>query len=339
MSGVSMSSAHAMRQLIVGGRISQLIGLSVRLGIPDLLKKGAKSVDEIATATHSHSQALYRALRLLASEGVFAEVSERVFGLTPLSETLLSDAPVSLHASALFEVSDIGRLTWANVSHSVKTGQSAFTHAFGAPMFEYLKQHPDAAAVFDAFMAEMTAAAAASIIEAYEFSGLGRVCDVGGGHGVFLASILAARPEMRGILFDLPHVTAGSAATLYRAGVSDRCATVTGSFFDSVPIGADAYILKSVLHDWSDEQCLRILKNCNSSMPPDARLLVIELDLPPGNQPHFGKYVDMNIMLQTEGGYQRSEEQHRVLFAASGFRLSRVVPTTSALSVTEARKM
>jgi hypothetical protein len=206
-------------------------------------------------------------------------------------------------------------------------------------MFEYLKQHPDAAAVFDAFMAEMTAAAAASIIEAYEFSGLGRVCDVGGGHGVFLASILAARPEMRGILFDLPHVTAGSAATLYRAGVSDRCATVTGSFFDSVPIGADAYILKSVLHDWSDEQCLRILKNCNSSMPPDARLLVIELDLPPGNQPHFGKYVDMNIMLQTEGGYQRSEEQHRVLFAASGFRLSRVVPTTSALSVTEARKM
>jgi hypothetical protein len=338
MNAVSLSSAHAMRRLIVGGRISQLIGLSVQLGIPDLLNNGARSVEDLARATNSHSQSLYRALRLLASEGVFVEESERMFRLTPLSETLLSDAPVSLRVSALFEVSEMGRQTWGNVSHSVKTGQSAFTHVFGAPMFEYFKGHPDAAALFDAFMAEMTVAAASLIIEAYDFSGIATVVDVGGGNGAFLASILAAHPKMRGILFDLTHVTSGAPAPLHRAGIGDRCATIAGSFFDTVPAGADAYILKSVLHDWSDEECLRILKNCNSAMPPEARLLVIELDLPPGNQPHFGKYVDMNVMLQTEGGYQRSEEDHRSLFAESGFRLTRVVPTTSAFSVTEARK-
>jgi O-methyltransferase domain len=338
MSATSMSSAYAMRRLIDGGRVSQLIGLCVQLGIPDLLKNGAKSAEDLARATNSHSQALYRALRLLASEGVFVEESERKFRLTPLSETLLSDAPVSLRVSALFEVSDISQLTWANVAHSVKTGQPAFTHVFGAPMFEYLKQHSDAAALFDAFMAEMTAAAAKSIAEAYDFAGIATVVDVGGGHGAFLASILAARPDMHGIVFDLPHVISGASATLHRAGVADRCETIAGSFFDAVPIGADAYVLKSVLHDWSDEQCLKILKNCHGAMPPDGRLLVIELDLPPGNQQHFGKYVDMNIMLQTEGGYQRSEVEHRSLFAASGFRLSRVVPSSSGFSVTEARK-
>src|SRR5260370_17782833 len=210
MSVTSISSAHAMRQLIVGGRISQLIGLSVQLGNADLLKDGAKSVEDRARGTNSHSQALYRALRLLASEGVYVEESQRKFRLTPLSETLLSNAPVSLRVSALFEVSDIGRLTWANVSHSVKTGQSAFTHVFGAPMFEYLKQHSDAAALFDAFMAEMTATAAMSIIEAYDFSGIATVVDVGGGPGALLASILSAPPQMPGILFDLPHVSSNA---------------------------------------------------------------------------------------------------------------------------------
>jgi O-methyltransferase domain len=143
---------------------------------------------------------------------------------------------------------------------------------------------------------------------------------------------------MNGTLFDLPHVISGAAATLQRAGVADRCEAIAGSFFDAVPAGADAYVLKSVLHDWGDEQCLRILNNCHRAMPLEARLLVIELDLPPGNQPHFGKYVDVNIMLQMEGGYQRSKEEHQLLFAASGFRLSHVIPTSSAFSVTEAGK-
>jgi hypothetical protein len=275
MSATSISSADALRRLIVGGRISQLIGLSVQLGIPDLLKNGTRTIDDLARATESHPQALYRALRLLASEGVFVEESERKFGLTPLSETLLTDAPVSLRVSALFEVSDIGRLTWANVSHSVKTGQPAFTHVFGAPIFEYLERHPDAAALFDAFMSEMTAAAAKSIVESYDFSEIATMVDVGGGHGTFLASILAARPEMRGTIFDLPHVISGAPATLRRAGVADRCETIAGSFFDTVPADADTYILKSVLHDWSDEQCLKILKNCHGAMRPDGRLLVI----------------------------------------------------------------
>jgi hypothetical protein len=266
------------------------------------------------------------------------EESERTFRLTPISETLSSDATASLRASALFEISDLGRLTWANVSHSVKTGKSAFTHVFGAPLFEYLKEHPGAAGVFDAFMAEMTAAAAITIAETYDFSEIATIVDVGGGHGAFLASILATRPQMRGTIFDLPHVISGAPATLHRAGVADRCETIAGSFFETIPGGADAYVLKSVLHDWSDEDCIKILKNCHGAMPAHGWLLVIELDLPPGNEPHFGKYVDMNILLQTEGGYQRSEEDHQSLFAASGFRLSRVVPTSSAFSVTEAKK-
>jgi hypothetical protein len=338
MSATSRSSFHAMRRLIVGGRISQLIGLSVQLGIPDLLKSGPRTIEDLAAASDSHPQALYRALRLLASEGILVEESERTFRLTPLSDALLNDATVSLRASALFEISDLCRLTWANVAHSVKTGQSAFTHVFGAPLFEYLKAHPEAAGVFDAFMAEMTAAAAKTIAETYDFSEIATIVDVGGGHGAFLASILATRPQMRGTIFDLPQVISGAPATLHRAGVADRCETIAGSFFDTVPAGADAYVLKSVLHDWNDEECGKILKNCHGAMPAHGRLLVIELDLPPGNDPHFGKYVDMNIMLQTEGGYQRSEEDHNSLFAASGFGLSRVFPTSSGFSVTEARK-
>ncbi len=332
----TISSASAMRRMIVGDRLTQLIGVAAQLGIADLLKHGMKNIEDLARATGTHAPALYRAMRLLASEGSFAEEGDRNFRLTPLAETLQSDVPGSLRVSAIFEVSEINWLPWAHVLHSVKTGGAAFEHALGATIFDYLQSHPDAAALFDAFMVEMTTAVARSITEAYDFSGIGTLVDVGGGHGAFLASVLAAQPDMRGTLVDLPHVVSGALPTLRRAGVDGRCEIIAANFFETVPVGRDAYVLKSVLHDWSDEHCMRILANCRFAMPDDSRLLVIELDLRSGNQPDYAKYIDLNMLVQTEGGYQRTEEEHRSLFAASGFRLSRVVPKSSGFSVWEA---
>ncbi len=326
------SSAADLRRLIIGYRISQALNVAAVLGIADLLADGPKSVEDLAQATDSHALSLYRVLRLLASEGVFAEEAERRFRSTPLAEPLCRAAPISLKSRAEFDGDAANWRAWGNLLHSVRSGETALDHTFDVSLFEYLEQNVETSGRFNDMMVRQTQGWARDVIEAYDFDGVGTLVDVGGGHGAMLAAILTAHPHMNGILFDLPHVVEGAAPRLEAAGVAGRCEVLGGSFFDSLPEGGDAYLLKHVLHDWDDARCKQILANCRRTMAQDARLLVLEVLLAPGNEPDYGKALDVNMLVLT-GGRERGEAEYRALFEASGFTLARVVRTRGELSL------
>jgi hypothetical protein len=336
LSGPATSRPEVLRRMVLGYRVSRAIHVAAVLGIADLLADGPWGVDDLAAETGTHGPSLYRLLRLLASEGIFTEVAPRRFGLTPLAELLRADVPGSQHALAVWDGTACVWDAWGNVLHALRTGQSAFEHTFGQPHFAYLAEHPDKAAAFDAYMVEQTSRASRAILDAYDFSGLSTIVDVGGGRGALLAAILSAYPAANGILFDQPAVVAEASALLAQAGVADRCQVVGGDFFVAVPDGGDVYLLRLVLHDWDDERCVAILRTCRRAMAPEARLLVVEPLLPPGDEPSYGKYQDIQMLVMLPGGRERTEDEHRALLDAAGFRLTRVVPIASELSVVEA---
>ncbi len=330
------SAATDLRRMIVGYRLSQALHVAAKLGIADLLAEGPRRAEDLAEVTGSHPSSLYRVLRLLASEGVFEEREEGRFTLTPLAEPLRNDAPDSLRARAVFDVEEWNWHPWGNLLHSTKTGGSAFDHTYGVAVFDYLKETPEAATSFDSLMAAQTRPWALSVADTYDFADIGTLVDVGGGYGALIAAILTAYPHLKGVLVDLPHVVAGVQPKLEEAGLAGRCETVAGDFFQSVPDGGDAYMLKHVLHDWDDDRCVSILNNCRRAISDEGRVLVIEILIAPGNEPDYGKYLDLNMLVLTKGR-ERTEEQYRTLFEAAGFGLSRVVPTGSELSIIEGR--
>lgn len=328
------ASALSLRRLILGYRISQALAVAAKLGIADALADGPRNVHDLARRTGADPGALYRVLRLLAGEGVFAESTGQIFELTPLAQPLRQDAAGSLRARAIFDGAAACWSPWGNLLHSVMTGEPSFERTFGMSIFEHLRSDPDVAAAFDAVMSEQSGPEAQAVAAAYEFAGRPSIVDVGGGQGVLLSTILQAHPEARGVLFDQPRVVAGAAPRLQGAGVVERCETVGGSFFEAVPEGGDAYLLKHVLQDWDDARCITILRNCGRAMSTDARLLVIEALVAPGNTPDYGRFLDVN-MLVLSGGRERTEEEYRGLFDAAGLQLSRVVPTPSHLHLIE----
>ena len=329
------SSALALRRLIVGYRLSQSIYVAAKLGIADLLKDGPKSVDDLAEATGAQAASLYRVLRLLASEGVFAELAQNHFELTPLAVGLQIDAANSFRARAIFDAEECNWGAWGNLLHSVTTGESAFEYTFEeGEIFDYLKQNPAAASSFDNLMVEQTTSWSPAIVDAYDFSGVRKVADIGGGYGALLATILAAHPAMQGILFDLPHVIAGSSPTLEAAGVMERCQVVSGDFFETAPKSGERYILKHILHDWDEDRCWMILRNCRQVMPAHGRLLIIEILISSANETDYGKFLDVNMLVLLRGR-ERTEAEYRAQLAATGFALSRVISTQSELSILE----
>ena len=330
------SAAVDLRRMIVGYRLSQALHVAAKLGIADLLAEGPRRAEDLAGVTGSHPSSLFRVLRLLASEGVFEELEEGQFTLTPLAEPLRSDAPDSLRARAIFDGEEWNWHPWGNLLHSTKTGGSAFDHTYGVAVFDYLKETPEAATSFDSLMAAQTRPWALSVADAYDFADIGTLVDVGGGYGVLLAAILTAHPHLKGVLVELPHVVAGARPKLEEAGLAGRCEAVAGDFFQSIPDGGDAYILKHVLHDWDDDRCVSILDNCRRAISNEDRLLVVEILIAPGNEPDYGKYLDLNMLVLTKGR-ERTEEQYRTLFEAAAFTLSRVVATRSELSIIEGR--
>ena len=330
------SAAADLRRMIVGYRLSQALHVAAKLGIADLLAEGPRRAEDLAGVTGSHPSSLYRVLRLLASEGVFEELEEGQFTLTPLAEPLRGDAPDSLRARAIFDGEEWNWHPWGNLLHSTKTGGSAFDHTYGVAVFDYLKETPEAATSFDSLMAAQTRPWAISVADAFDFADIGTLVDVGGGYGTLLAAILTAHPHLKGVLVDLPHVVAGARPKLEEAGLAGRCETVAGDFFQSVPEGGDAYMLKHVLHDWDHDRCVSILGNCRRAIANEGRLLVVEILITPGNEPDYGKYLDLNMLVLTKGR-ERTEEQYRTLFEAAGFTLSRVVATHSELSIIEGR--
>jgi hypothetical protein len=309
--------------------------VAAQLGIADLLREGPRSVQELAGATDTDAETLYRLLRALASVGVFDEDSERRFGLTGMGEYLRCDHPLTVNPFAQMFGADYEWRAWGELLHSVRTGENAAQHALGMDVWEYRRRHPDDGAIFDAAMRTSSSADSAGLLAAYDFSRHSMVADIAGGTGALLAAILTASPGTRGILFDQPHVVANAGSVLEQAGVADRVQVVPGSFFESVPSEADAYILRRILHDWMDPEAAAILTCIRRSMGPDARLLIIDAVVGPPNADPLTKFLDL-MMLVSAGGRERTEDEWRRLFAATGFGFEGATPATPSSHIIEA---
>lgn len=317
-----------------GANLAMIIHAAAKFGLADHLASGPKTAEELAGPTRTHAPSLYRVLRTLASLGVFTEDAQRRFHLTPLGEALKAGAPGAARATILTLA---GRTFWqgmGNFTYSVETGKSGFEKFLGMPVFDYLAQHPEEASLFNETMIGVHGDEPPAVAEAYDFSTIRVLMDVGGGSGNLLTTILGRHAGVRGILFDLPHVVEDAKPIIQARGLSDRIETRGGSFFEPIPSGADAVMLSHIIHDWSEEQCVAILKNVRSAMPKDGKLLLVEMVLPHGDAFHPGKMLDM-IMLVGPGGQERTEEEYRELYEKAGFRLTRVVPTKSPASVIE----
>jgi len=323
-----------LHQLLGGHRVSQAIYVIARLGIADLLADGPQDGDALARATGTHAAALCRVLRLLAGVGLFEEVGPRRFGLTVLGSGLRTDVPGSRRPWALMLLDATEWQAWGALFHTVTTGETAFNHVHGVGKFEYLGQHPDAAATFQDAMTAGVAGAPTALTDSYNFSQFERVVDVGGGQGALLATVLKVCPTTRGVVFDRSEVVAGAAAVLAEAGVADRCEVVAGDFFAAVPPDGDAYILRQIIHDWGDPQAVQILQNCRSAIRAAGRLLVVERAIAADLRAALPVLqVDLQ-MLVSEGGRERTDAEYGALFAEAGFRLSAVVPLGDAAQFT-----
>lgn len=316
-----------LRRLLYGNRATHLIHAAAELALADLLAAGPQSSGELARRAGAHRDALHRALRGLTQLGVFAQLDDGRFALTPLGECLRSDHPRSLRDAARVWGHESHARPWADLLPTVATGEPAFRRLFGTDLFSYLARDPRLAARFNEGLARGLAARNAPVVAAYDFGGLGLIADVGSGLGGLLLGILATAPRARGIVFDLPHCEPDVARAVAAAGLADRCRFVGGDFFAAVPPGADAYLLRHVLSDWDDERAVAILASCRRAAPPAGRLLVIGW-LPPADEPWPADVVwaDVNLMA-VPGGRERTAEEYGGLLARAGWRAVRVVPT------------
>ena len=324
-----------MLDLITGYWLSQMIFVAAKLGIADVLAKGPKTPAAIAEQVGAYAPFVGRVLRALASVGVFAETSNGRFRLTGTAATLRSGVPGSLRDFALMIIDDYNWKAWGALLHGVETGGVAFQHVQGQPFFDYLVANPDKERTFAASMASISGAENDAIARAYAFGRFGKLVDVGGAHGHLLATILRRHRKLRGVLYDQPQVVAGAGARGFLTGLEDRCEVGGGDFFSSVPSGADAYMMKYIIHDWDDERCVRILSHCRDAMAPGGRVLVVENVIEPGNRPSWGKLLDVNMQVILTGK-ERTKVEFRNLLARAGLSLRRVVPTASPISIVEA---
>src|SRR5262245_12210150 len=323
---VQMATAHW---------VSHVAYVAAKLGLPDHLANGPETAEELAGPTNTHAPSLYRLMRTLASLGIVAEDSTHRFALTPLGEALKSGAPGAARAAILTLASPWIVSGWERLLDSVQIGKPGLEQALGMAIFDWLAKHPEEASLFSETMVSFHGSEPAAVATAYDFSNAKIVVDVGGATGNLLAAILAKYRGCHGILYDLAHVVRDAPALLQARGVADRVTIESGSFFDQVPGGGDAYLLSHIIHDWSEPQCLTIFGHCRRAMKPGSRLLIIEMVLPAGNEPHPGKMLDM-MMLVGPGGQERTEKEYGQLLETARFRLTRVVPTESAVSIVEA---
>jgi SAM-dependent methyltransferase len=338
MNTATMPPSATMMGLITGYWVSQAIGVVSQLAVADQLSHGPRTSDDLANSVGVEPQALYRVMRLLASMHVFDEVAPRTFGLTTLGETLRSDAPDSVRNFAITETAPGHWLPWGRLDESVRTGKPMTYETLGMGLFDWYAQNPDEAGYFNAAMGNLSALAAGELVRVYDFSSVRTVADIGGAHGVLLAAVLRANPTARGILFDLPHVIATAAEAIKAQGLSERCELVSGDFFEAVPEGADLHLLKQIIHDWDDDQSIRLLQSCHRALVPNGKLLLVEMVIPPDNRPSPAQAMDLN-MLVVAGGRERTEDEYRQLFQAAGFRMERIIPTHSPFNVIEATRM
>lgn len=321
-----------LMRLINGYQVSQALHVAAMLGVADQLRQGPKSFDDLAQAVGTHPRSLYRLLRALAAVGVFQETGSKEFSLTPLGVCLTSDAPGSRRNYARWIGTPGQWRSWGNLLHSIKSGENAVRFTYGIDAWTYRKQNPEEQAIFDSAMTGNSRSEAQAVLEAYDFSRFSCVVDVGGGQGFLLKEILHACPAARGILFDQPQVIVSADEALASAGLAQRCGTVAGSFFGSVPVSGDAYIMKAILHDWDDPASVQILQTCRRAMSPNATLIVIERIVGPPNENPEGKFSDLNMMVQY-AALERTHQEFNDLLKIGGFEMSEVVPTRCPLSI------
>jgi SAM-dependent methyltransferase len=321
-------------QMATGYWVSQAIYVAAKLGIADLLKDGPQSCVALAAATGSNAPSLFGLMRALASVGVFSHVKRDSFALSRLAESLQTHAPASLRAMVI-TVGEIHYQACGNLLHSIQTGSPAFNNAFGANLFDYLGQHIAAADAFNQGMTNASSMLAYAVLMAYDFAGISSIVDIGGGQGKLLEKILQFNPDIRGTVFDM-------ASTIERANEQPgnnarrrRCSYVAGDFFSSVPQGADAYVLSSVIHDWDDNRAITILRNCRRAMTKNSKILLVEMIVPDAASASFSKLIDLN-MLVMNGGRERTTAEFCALLNATDYKLTRIVPTMAPQSVIEA---
>lgn len=335
MEKVEIAPQETMLGLIGGFWVARSIYLAAQLGVADAFDDQPKTVAQLAAATHTDPRSLYRLLRALGSVGIFTEVADQCFALTPLGATLKSDSPGSMRYAAMAQMGDDHSLGWSNGLYSLKTGEIAFDAATGMSLWDYYAQHPEAGKVFSQSMTSMGTAIAQAVVTSYDFSQFNTIVDVGGAQGSLISAIvqanMQANPQLKGILFDLPDIIAD-------VQVDRNIQPVAGNFFESMPTGGDAYLMRWIIHDWNDEKASIILKNCHQAMPDHGKLLLLESLIPPGDQPSPAKFIDV-IMLLMAGGRERTEAEYRSLLQSNGFELRRVIPTPSMLSIIEAVKI
>lgn len=333
--GETISSYDALAQLLFSVWTARSVYAVAELGIADVLKDGPKTIEEIAATTNTHAPSLYRLLRGVASVGIFAEREDGKFEQTTLSEHLRSDVPNSAHSPAIF-LGSLGYRCWGEIVYSVKTGNPGFNNAYGTEVFNWFSDPANlyTAMHFNNTMVSLWTMVASDVANAYDFSQFKKIVDVGGSHGLLLESILRTYPEAKAVLFDLPHVIERTKVRFEQAGLADRCETISGSFFESVP-AADGYIMSNVIHDWDDEKSIAILSNCRKAIAENGKVLLVEQVIEKGNAPGLGKFMDLEMLVIT-GGRERTADQYKQLLQAAGFEVTNIIATKRLASIIEA---
>jgi hypothetical protein len=316
--------------------LHQTLCAVARLGVADSIADGSLSAADLATELKVSEDALYRTLRLLASQGIFEESANRRFRNTDVSNYLRSDVPGSLRALLIFWGSDYSYASLGQMARTIETGKSAPQLLSGSDSFEQLRRDPELARVFDDAMTTMSKLVAPAVAAAYDFGAWESLMDVGGGNGLLLAEILRAHPSLCGVLADQQHVLDRAHQRQFLAGdLANRTSMQPCNFFEGIPSGCRAYLMKSVIHDWDDDQSRIILTNCREALPSDGVLLLVELSLGAENIPSLGKFIDI-AMLSVTGGRERTEAQYATLLSSAGFRLNRIVPVNAQFCIVEA---
>lgn len=333
LDAVQAAAAAKLLELISLQRIAQSIYVAGALGIADRIADGPKSAEQLADATGVQASLLGRVLRVLADFGVFSQDDTGNFALTPIGEFLKAGVAGSLRPAALLFGGESAAQIEGLLLHCVKTGDTAVQKLFGTDWIGRVQKDPEWSQLFNAMMTSFSTLHLTGVLEAYDFSGIRMLVDVGGGHGKNLTEILKQRPTMRGVLFDMQHAFEGGTKTIEQAGLSDRCEVVSGDFFESVPGGGDAYLLSRVIHDWDNEKAIAILRVVRRAIAPEGRLILLETMLRPTHHSFYPVLSDLNMMLRT-GGCERTEEEYRTLYRAAGFELTRTVETISPTGAT-----
>jgi hypothetical protein len=328
----ALTPADQLIAMASGAWVTQMIHVAAELGLADALADGERDCDDLATSCGADADALFRLLRGLASLGIFQETAPRRFALTPLADLLRSEHPQSLRHFARM-LGEEHYLSWTDLLHSVRTGETAFRHRYGCSVFEWYQRNPERGAIFDRAMGDFSRPETEAVLGAFDFSAIRQLVDVGGGRGELLMAVLRANPGLHGVVFDQAHVVA---PVVLPADLHGRLELVGGDFFTSAPAGADAYLLKHILHDWNDDACRTILGHIRAAMAPGGRVLILEQVIPPGNDPFPGKLLDLNMLVMTEGGRERTPGEYAQLLESAGLQLTRIVPTDTAMGVVEA---